>query len=291
MALEDSSRLMQTYVEKAMVDLPSLPTSIVQVVQATEKETVSTHEIEELIGADPAIATKLLKVVNSAYFGTPRQISSINQSIAILGMHQVRNLVLSIGVLNALSSKSAHTEKMQRSFWERSFGAAACAQYLSKHKQLPPKDYETLFVAGLLHDVGILFLFTQFTTPYSEVIKYSSANSERLVDVERRLLHIDHAQLGGMLAHKWNFPENLEELISKHEYPGEPEANAAVSCVHVAARISSQVSSDRIFGCAEELSEEYREWLGMDDEELSELKSYVKEQISHASDLLGIISS
>ena len=117
MALEDSSRVMQAYVEKAMVDLPSLPTTIVQVVQATESETVSTQQIEDLIGTDPAIATKLLKVVNSAYFGMPRQIGSISQATAILGMHQVRNLVLSIGVFKALSGDSTRIELMQRRFW------------------------------------------------------------------------------------------------------------------------------------------------------------------------------
>lgn len=279
---------MQAYVEKAMVDLPSLPTCIVQVVQATEKETVSTHEIEELIGADPAIATKLLRVVNSAYFGMPRQISSINQSIAILGLHQVRNLVLSIGVLNALSSSSEHLQKMQRRFWERSFGAAKCAQLLANYKDLPAKIQETVFVAGLLHDVGILFLFTQFTTPYAAVVKYAQANPDRLVDIERRILHIDHAQLGGMLANKWNFPENLEELIAKHEDPGDPEANATVSCVHIADRVACQVTSDGVFDTDAELSDEYMDWLGMDKEEFESLKAHVKEQIAHSSELLGI---
>ena len=280
---------MQAYVEKAMVDLPSLPTSIVQVVQATERETVSTHEIEELIGADPAIATKLLKVVNSAYFGMPRQISSINQSIAILGLHQVRNLVLSIGVLNALSSKSARLKIMQRQFWERSFGAAACAQLLSKYKELPAKDHETLFVAGLLHDVGILFLFTQFTTPYMEVVKYAQTNSDRLIDVERRVLHVDHAQLGGMLANKWNFPENLEQLIAKHEEPGDPSDSATVSCVHIAGLVAYQVTSDGDSNGVHELSEEYADWLGMDEDEFKSLKVRVREQIVQASELLRII--
>lgn len=289
MALEDSNRLMQAYVEKAMVDLPSLPTSIVQVVQATERETVSTHEIEELIGSDPAIAIKLLKVVNSAYFGMPRQISSINQSIAILGLHQVRNLVLSIGVLNALNSDSVRVEKMQRKFWERSFGAAACAQIIAEYKGLPSLDQETLFVGGLLHDVGILFLFTQFTTPYSEVLKHAKENNEPLIDVERRVMHIDHAVLGGMLARKWNFPENLEQLISNHEEPGEPDKCKIVSCVHIADRIACEVTSDGVASCVQELDESYKIWLGMGADEYEGLKFQVKDQISQAAELLGIL--
>lgn len=290
MALEDSSCHMQEFVERAMVDLPSLPTTIVQVVQATESETATTQQIEELIGTDPAIATKLLKVVNSAYFGMPRQIGSISQAIAILGMHQVRNLVLSIGVLNALSGDSRRTDLLQRKFWERSFGAAACAQLLAQHKRLPAKDHEELFVAGLLHDIGILFMLTQFPVPYLEVLAHSQKNDEPLIDVERRLMSTDHASLGGMLAKTWNFPESLEELIRWHEEPGDPKDKPAVACIHAADRIACSLIEDDCSGCPQEISPQVAEWLELSDDQLVELKEKVGEQVRHAADLLGLIA-
>ena len=290
MALEDHSRLMQSYIEKAMVDLPSLPTTIIQVVRATEKETVSTHEIEELIATDPAISTKLLKVVNSAYFGMPRQIFSINQAIAILGLHQVRNLVLSIGVLNALSSDSARTESMQREFWERSFGTASCTSLIARAKRLPAKDQELLFVAGLLHDIGVLFLMTQFTTPYMEVLRLSQANQEPLVEVEWRSLHTNHAMLGGLLADRWNFPDDLRNLIANHEEPGDPAFNSASSCLHIADRLVCSLLSGHSAGFAPPLAQEYVDWLGFNQSEVDELKQGVNEQISYAKELLGILS-
>ena len=101
-----SNGLLQAYIDKAMVDIPSLPTVIVEVVDAIEREGVSSRQIEDIVALDSAITMKLLKVVNSAYFGLPRQISSISQAISFLGLQQVRNLVLSIGVLNALRSDS-----------------------------------------------------------------------------------------------------------------------------------------------------------------------------------------
>ncbi len=290
MALEDHSRLMQAYVEKAMVDLPSLPTVIIQVVKATEKETVSTSEIEELIGADAAISTKLLKVVNSAYFGMPRQIFSINQAIAILGLHQVRNLVLSIGVLNALSHDSARTEGLQRAFWERSFGTASCSSLIARRKRLPAKEQELLFVAGLLHDIGVLFLLTQFTTPYLEVLKTSLANQELLVDVEQRALHTNHAWLGGMLAGKWNFPEDLTELIAQHEFPTSPFEHPSTTCLYVADRIVGTIVDGQSSGFSPGLSQEYLDWLDLDAEEQESLKSEVMVQLNRAKELLGLLA-
>ncbi len=289
MALEDHSRLMQAYVEKAMVDLPSLPTVIIQVVKATERETVSTHEIEELISTDAAISTKLLRVVNSAYFGMPKQIYSINQAIAILGMHQVRNLVLSIGVLNALSTESARTQELQRCFWERSFGTASCAQLIGRIKKLPGKDQELLFVAGLLHDIGVLFLMTQFTTPYLEVIKASHANKEPLVIVEKRALHTDHATLGGMLADKWNFPEDLGELISRHESPLSPDEYPSGACLFIADRIVCSMYENSACGYSPGIDEVQAAWLGLNGEEVDSLREEVQIQINHAKELLGVI--
>jgi HD-like signal output (HDOD) protein len=289
MALEDHSRLMQAYVEKAMVDLPALPTVIIQVVKATEKETVSTHEIEELISTDAAISTKLLKVVNSAYFGMPKQIFSINQAIAILGMHQVRNLVLSIGVLNALTTDSARTEDMQKCFWERSFGAASCAQLIGRIKRLPPKEQELLFVAGLLHDIGVLFLLTQFTSPYLEVLKASQANQEPLVVVERRALHTDHATLGGMLAEKWNFPEDLTELISRHESPSSPDEYPSGACLFIADRVVCAMYEGTACGFSAGIDQNQVDWLGLDEDEVKGLEDEVKVQIDHARELLGLI--
>lgn len=290
MALEDNSREMQAYIEKAMVDLPSLPMTIIQVVQATESETVTTQQIEELIGTDPAIVTKLLKVVNSAYFGMPRQIGSINQAIAILGMHQVRNLVLSIGVLNALSCDDSRTELMQRKFWERSFGAAACTQLIAVRMKLPAKEQEALFVAGLLHDIGILFMLTQFTTQYLEVLKFSQDNQEPLIDVERRIMSTDHAELGGQLAAAWNFPEGLEELIRCHEEPDSPQDRPAIACVHAADRIACSLMVEDGTACSQGIDPSVSEWLGMTDEQLDELKLQVRAQVEQAAELLGLLA-
>ena len=151
MALRSENFLLRRYIEKAMVDLPAIPGIVIQVIQAADRDEVTTAEIEALISKDAAIATKILKVVNSAYFGLPRQVSTVGQAVVILGLHQVRNLAMSLGVLSALSSTNPRIMEYQKGFWSQSFAAAACAQEVARLRGMPKKDQDAIFVGGLLH--------------------------------------------------------------------------------------------------------------------------------------------
>lgn len=291
MALRSEGFQIQQYVEKAMVDLPALPTVIVQVLQATEKETVTTSEIEGLLSADAAITTKLLKVVNSAYFGLPRQVGSIGQTIAILGMHQVRNLVLSVGVLNALSSPSPKIFEVQKEFWEHSFASATCAQALARRRGLTLKEQDFVFIGGLLHDIGRLFLFTLFNQQYMQVMAESTRQNEPMVETEHKCLGVDHAELGGLLADKWNFPTALGDLIRWHENPDNAtsDAKSALFCVHIADRLSTEIWHGPQEDAVWPWSPEAKAWLGYSDDQMTELRLEVQEFTSRAKELLGVL--
>jgi HD-like signal output (HDOD) protein len=290
MALRADNMLLRRYVEKAMVDLPALPTVVLQVVQATEKETATTTEIESMLMADAAITTKLLKVVNSAYFGLPRQIVNVNQTIAILGMHQVRNLVMSIGVLNSLSSPSPRIMETQKAFWQHSFASATCAEAIAKAKGFPKKDIEMIFIGGLLHDVGRLFLFTLFNLPYQEVLKESIARNEPLESVEQRILGVTHAQLGGILGEKWNFPEPLIEMIQGHDrIPDGTVVKDGVYCSHIADAIANELAPKEIVGTPSPVDAKARLWLGFREDQYQQLKDKTAEQVALAREMLGVI--
>lgn len=288
MALRSENLLLRRYVEKAMVDLPALPTVVLQVVSATEKDTATTTEIESMLVADAAITTKLLKVVNSAYFGLPRQIVNVNQTIAILGMQQVRNLVMSIGVLNALSSPSPRIVEIQKAFWQHSFASATCAETIAKAKNLPKKDVEMIFIAGLLHDVGRLFLFTLFNLPYQEVLKESINRTEPVESVEDRILGVTHAQLGGILGEKWNFPETLVGLIQTHDKVTDTSSDAHY-CVHISDAIANELAPTEIVGTASPIDPKALAWLGFDAEEFDRLKAKTAEQVDLAKEMLGVL--
>jgi len=272
-----------------MVDLPALPNVVMLVLSATERENVNNAELEKLISADQAILTKLLKVVNSAYFGLPRQISNISQAITILGLHQVRNLVLSIGVLNALASPSSRIQEFQRKFWQHSFTSASAARSLANQRRLKTPEVELAFVGGMLHDIGRLFLFTLFNLPYQDVIRESNRKDEPVLEVEHRVLGTTHAELGGALAERWNFPVPLVDIIREHETPAAGKESPVLYCVHVADRIADQVAGSDIVGKTSPVDPKVVEWLGMDEDQYAALVAEAKEQVEIAATMIGVM--
>ncbi len=292
MALRQQNFLLQRYLEKAMVDLPALPTVIIQVLQATENEQVTINEIEEMITTDVAITTKILKVVNSAYFGLPRQVMNIGQAVGILGIHQTRNLVLSLGVLNALASPNARVMEMQRQFWQHSFGAAHCARSIAAVKRLAAKDQESAFVGGLLHDIGRLFLLTLFNQPYSQVLTEAVSKGIALAEVEDRVLNTTHAELGGTLAERWNFPGPLIEMIRFHDdvssRAGDPSAER-LYCIHAADRLASELWQGTEAAVLFPFDPTAEQWLGFGPAQWEELKEGMAASVEKAEDLLRIL--
>jgi HD-like signal output (HDOD) protein len=287
MAIRAENFLLQRYIDKAMVDLPALPAVVMQVVQASQKETVTTAQIEELLRTDAAITTKLLKVVNSAYFGLSRQVSDVGQAIAILGLTQVRNIVLSIGVLNALSSPNPRLAEGQRLFWLESFAAATCAQELARRKGLSPKDQELAFVAGLLHDIGRLFLYILFNQPYNNVLAEAVKRKTTIVATEKRIIGVTHSHLGGVLADKWNFPFDLADLIRNHEIAEGAPFEPLLGAIHAADRIAGKIAQGDGVSDLCPWNPEVRGWTGLDEAGLAELSASVEASLAKAAELVG----
>jgi HD-like signal output (HDOD) protein len=197
---------------------------------------------------------------------------------------------MSIGVLNALNSPSPRILETQKAFWQHSFASATCAESIAKAKGLPKKDIETIFIGGLLHDVGRLFLFTLFNLPYMEVLKESINRGEHLESVEARILGVTHAQLGGILAEKWNFPEGLIEMISQHDIiPDGTVPKDGVFCAHIADAIANELAPKEIVGTPSPVDAKARLWLGFNEDQYEGLKQKTAEQVALAKDMLGVM--
>ncbi|MGE0001846.1 MAG: HDOD domain-containing protein [Fimbriimonadaceae bacterium] len=226
---------------KAMVDLPALPTVVLQVMKAADKEDTTTSEIEGYILGDTALCIKLLKVVNSAYFGLPRQVTSIGQAIGILGLARVRSLVLTVGVLSALSNPNPKSAKLRTDFWKWSLTAAAAGQACAKQMGLDPRAQENAFIGALLSDLGRLFLLSLYPAQYEQTLIEAMHNQRPLYEVEQRILGMDHGTLGDQLSQKWGFPVNLSEVVRTHEFPeGE---NLVAYCAHAGDRLAAIVTN------------------------------------------------
>lgn len=269
------------------MDLPALPNVVVSVLEATEREGVTTTELENTLASDQAILTKLLKVVNSAYFGLPRRISSVSQAITILGLHQVRNLVLSIGVVSALSSNSPRVIESQKRFWVHSLATATLAQSIARRKKMSMVEQELCFVGGMLHGVGRLFLFTLFSLPYQEVVKESKRTETLLSQCEQKSLGTTSSELGAELAERWNFPEELVELIRAHDQVDE-ESKATAYSVHIASRLATKIVGADGASVEEEVDPVANEWWDVSQEEYVQMEAEVNQRLETANEIFNM---
>lgn len=291
MAVSQQNSFVKKSIEKALTDLPALPAVVARVLQETERPDGSAATVERLISADQALTSKVLRVVNSAYYGLAGQVTSLSQAIVILGMQQVRNLVLSVSAIGSMKPKTSRQHEVLRQFWLHSFGAAAAANLISKKKGIAPKDQETLFVAGLLHDIGRLFLFCNFTQTYDQVLKYATEKQITIEEAEAKLLGIGHAEIGADMARFWQLPTAITDLIGGHEGPFDESTNSMFLALHYADVITKDLYFDETSAITQEPDPRSVAWLGLNDIEHASLLSEIRQKVDDAAQLFGMIAA
>ncbi len=231
---------MREYVQKALQDLPALPQVLTRVLEETQREEVSASELEDILGTDQAVASRTLKVVNSAYYGLSKEVDSLTQATVILGIQQIRNLVLSISALSVMKSSTQKLKDLQQQFWLASIGTAFGAQSLARLKKLPLKEVELCFIGGLFHDLGRLFLFTNLTENYVQVEERVRSTGKSLAVLERAMLGMSHTEVGGAMARHWNFPDSLVPFLEAHEGPFTGDEQPRLFVVHIAQGLAAE---------------------------------------------------
>ncbi len=206
-------------IEDELQDLPPLPAVIVRVMQTVNDPTTSAADLNRLISADQALASKVLRLVNSSYYGVPRKVATITNAVVILGFNTVRNLTTSLGVFNAFDAQGQKTALDRDQFWAHSLGVAVAAGIIARRKGIGAKAIEEVFIGGLLHDVGKLFLDQYFPDQYSIAIKLAAAAQISIWESEKTALGIGHALVGKRIAEKWNLPPSLTSMITLHHQP------------------------------------------------------------------------
>ncbi len=212
--------------------LPALPHIVHRVSDLVNQPRTSTLELSRVILEDPALTARLLRLVNSPFYGFPRQIASVTEALAILGFYQVRNLLITVAVVDLLGGEET-AEFSPLKLWEHSVGAAAAAGLLARH--VCPEAREELFVAGLLHDVGKLVEYQFLPDDFLEVLAISRTEDIPVRAAELRLLGFSHEQVGRALASQWKLPIGLTEGIACHHRPDlAQESKRQAAIVHVA---------------------------------------------------------
>lgn len=216
--------------------LPALPTVVAHVNEIVESPTASASDINNAIRRDVALSARILKLVNSSFYGFPRKISSITHAVVILGLPTVRNVVLSAFVLDAFSGKGLPFG--HREFWIHSLGVGAAANALAKRRRLA--ETEDAFVAGLLHDVGKIVLHQYARADFNDALRIVAERDCLLYDAEREVMATSHAEIGSLLLDTWHLPSHLVESVALHHTPDvatqSPDLTAVVHVADILTR-------------------------------------------------------
>jgi putative nucleotidyltransferase with HDIG domain len=195
-------------------DLPTLPLIALQVGRLASNPLTGMSEIVRIIRNDPPLTAKILRVANSAFYGMPRRIESLNMALVVLGMRELNNLVTCITVLKTFPPLPGIQGFDRRAFWEHSAGTGEIARVIATRLHLRLHGVE--FTAGLLHDVGKIIFEQYLHDDFTSALALAQEQRLSSVDAERQILSVDHAEIGAWLAEHWQLPPTITEAIRYH---------------------------------------------------------------------------
>ena len=188
--------------------------------------------IGEAIEKEPDLTARLLRLANSSFYGFSSRLSTVTEAISLIGIQQVQDLIMASSIIAQFSGVEDEFVSME-SFWQHSLACGTCSRLLAMEKRLPKAD--KFFVAGLLHDMGRLVLYSRAPQETKQV--FALYQSERLLlhEAEKRVLGFDHQQIASAVMQQWKFPANLIQAVACHHHPESAEsARQEASVVHLA---------------------------------------------------------
>ena len=215
-----------------VVRLGSLPEVCIRVNEMLDDPKISASDIGKIISQDPGLTARLLKIVNSAFYGFPSRIETVSRAVTVIGLRELRGLVLAASAVEAFSKIPNDILNMVR-FWRHSVYCGVVAKLLAQRCDV--LHSERLFVAGLLHDIGKLIISHRLPTQAREILRLQRETDLPEIQIERQVLGFDHAHVGGELLKVWQMPKTLMSAVRYHHEPNETDdAIIDTSLVHIA---------------------------------------------------------
>ncbi|MBA4397462.1 MAG: hypothetical protein C0394_08785 [Syntrophus sp. (in: bacteria)] len=211
--------------------LPTLPGIFVKINETIMNPRSSAYEIAGVISKDTGLTARLLKMVNSAFYGFPAPIDSIQRAVTIIGAKQLTTLSHAMNIIDVFKTIPADIVDMA-SFWRHSIACGICARILAGYKNI--QNTERLFVAGLLHDIGRLLLYQYAPADMGRLLVQARSDGSLLHKLELETLNCDHTTVGAHLVKKWKLPAMLEDIITFHHTPRKSRNGIEATIVHIA---------------------------------------------------------
>ncbi len=197
--------------------LPTLPPIAAQVFQIASNEQSSADDLANVIMLDQSLTSKLLKIVNSAFYGFRQKIGTVKQAIVILGLDDIVNLAIGLSATRVFNVQSPCQFFDPKNLWHHSIGTAIIARTLCNN--LPAYQQQGIFTAGLLHDLGRIIFLEQFPELYQSLNSKIKKHGLLIFELEEEMFGLNHASIGKLISKNWNMPDYLVEAIAYHHQP------------------------------------------------------------------------
>lgn len=259
-----------------VMDLPPMPQTVLRAREIIADPKSDFKQLANLLETDQAIATKILKLANSPYYGLSGKVSSIQHASVVLGHKAIGELITMGGTSILLGDKLEGYGLDAGALWKHSLAVAFGSRIVAKKKE--PHLANDAFTSGLIHDAGKLILDPYIAERWELFEKYMADGQHTFLEAEKELLQLDHAELASEVCKVWNIPDSLTKAIKYHHYPSRSQENTLAYIIHVADAIAMMTGLGLgIDGTLYQLDDSAMDFLGLKEEEVNDIMSDVLE--------------
>ena len=229
-------------IKNYITEMPSLPVSVGKTLQICGNADVNPLDLNHVISLDPVLTGRLLRLINSAYYGLNTHVTSLVRAIIMLGLNTVKNLVLSAAVLSSLPKNKIVDGLNMEGFWHHCLCVAVTSKMLAAKQGVEPKYLEEYFAAGLLHDIGKIPHNAVMASDYMKMVTAADREHRPLFMIENETVGFNHCATGEIIANLWKLDDSIKDAILYHHSAGEYSGkNSNIVCTVAAANYFSLV--------------------------------------------------
>ncbi len=262
----------------------TLPHVAIRLNKLLSDDNSSMMDFEEIINMDPSLIIRLLRVVNSAYYGMSDKVSNISRAVMIVGMKNLRNLVIGTAMKDIFSAGSEEDVFSRSQLWLHSVAVSICAKMISE--RIFGKIGEDVYLCGLLHDIGLIVEDQIVHKLIVQVCETYNPDAGSITDHEKKVIGTDHCQIGYILAQEWKLPPNIQNGIKKHHtLKNEIPPSSEAGIIQMADFLVSELDYPAIKGMKAQLSPDLAGYLHQNNDEFQLLINEFPEEMSRAEGL------